>query len=807
MQKDKKDHLSVRPYILVAALLVIVWVTVAWFTGRAYVSWQTSQVYIATENKARVSIGELYDGLLKSLTFLHAVPNLSSREEIFHRTLNNFNYRSDFARTPTKEIKKYLDQNPYLRNANQELSKIISNIDAIGTLWLINRDGYTIASSNANTDESFVGAYFGDQGYFIDAIKGRPAMRFAVGHITKSPGLFFSAPVSSGGEIRGALVAKVDLDYLYYWISMTNGYVIDSFGVIVLAANSEHEMMAVPNATVHRLSQNERLSRYNQSEFRTLDIRPWENDMGSMLYNVGENPAPSYILNAELDEHHLKLMVAIESKELALVDKNRLQLFQALAAGGILFILLSTILTYLFIALQQTKRARARQELIEQITSHDTLTGLYSRSLTDQLIAQSVETASKNKTKFAVLLIDIDHFKDLNDTYGHDVGDELLVEIATRIRSIVKKTDILIRHGADEFIALLLDIKHQEEVAAIAASILAAIRQPYAVLEAAASPTASIGITLYPEDGNTGPILLRHTDDALHHVKTKWRADYVFYQPNMSVDMAARKALEADMIRALDENEFFLVYQPQYSHEQGGISGCEALVRWRHNSGKIIPPNDFIPDAERSGFIVKLGEWVLNEACRQSNVWKEELGKVIPISVNLSAIQIQRADLLDIIRRIIKHHDISPGAIELEVTESMLMSDTKRTLDILREIKSLGFNISIDDFGTGYSSLTYLKKFDADVLKIDRAFIRDIESNINNRSIVNAVISLAKDMDYQVIAEGVENKEQFDLLVGMECSTIQGYWYSRPLPPDEFASFFTKYKYTPITSIDRDKPH
>ena len=792
MREGQNDQLSPRPFILVSTLLVVIWLTISWFSARAYTSWNTSQVYITTENRARVAIGELYDGLLKSLTFLHAVPELASREEIFQRTVRKFNNRADFVRMPEEELRNYLYQNPTVQSANQELARIISNIDAIDALWLINTDGYTIASSNAGTTQSLSAVHVGDHGYFNQAIIGKSAVQFAVDHQTKSPSLFFSTPVRTGGRIVGALVAKVDLDYLYYWISMTKGYVIDNFGVIVLAANSDHEMMALKNAAVHNLRDRESLLRYNQTEFQTLKIQPWKSELGSMLFTVGESIAPSYILTADLNEYQLKLMVAIESPELTLVDSNRQQLFQALGAGGTIFILLSSILTYLFIALQFARKARAKQELIEQITSRDTLTGLYSRSLSDQLITQAIADAAKNNTLVALLLVDADHFKDMNDSFGHDVGDELLVEMATRCRSHVKQNDIIIRQGGDEFLILLQNVKSQDEVTRLAVSLLATLKRPYPILESAATMTASIGIALYPDNGNTAPTLLRHTEDSLNHVKNKGRADYAFYQPSMSVDMAARKALEADMERALEENEFFLVYQPQYSHDPGGISGCEALIRWRHSSGRLIPPNEFIPDAERSGFIVKLGEWVLDEACRQSNEWKNKLGKIIPISVNLSAIQIQSSDLMDIIRRIIERHNIEPGAIELEVTESMIMSDTKRTLDVLREIKSLGINISIDDFGTGYSSLTYLKKFNADVLKIDRAFIRDIESNADNRSIVNAVISLAKDLDYQVVAEGVESREQFDMLMEMECSTIQGFWYSRPLPADEFATFYMK---------------
>jgi len=289
-------------------------------------------------------------------------------------------------------------------------------------------------------------------------------------------------------------------------------------------------------------------------------------------------------------------------------------------------------------------------------------------------------------------------------------------------------------------------------------------------------------------------LLLRRAETALHNVKKKGRADYTFYQTKMSVDLAARKALEMDMMRALENNEFFLVYQPKYSHFLDSIAGCEALIRWQHPTGRIIPPAEFIPIAEYSGFINKLGEWILNEACRQATEWRETLGDEIAISINLSSVQFQRSDLLDIVRSAITQHKITPGNIEFEVTESILMADTELTLNIIQGMKSLGISISIDDFGTGYSSLAYLKKFDADILKIDSSFVCDMENDANDRAIINAVINMSRDLDYQVIAEGVETKKQYDLLIGMGCYTIQGYWFSKPLTPEAFFHFYMEHK-------------
>ena len=657
-------------------------------------------------------------------------------------------------------------------------------------MFLIRKDGLCIASSNADLPESFVGVNYDDREYFRAAMRGKRHQQYAMGRQTNIPGLFFSSPVFSGNEIIGVVVAKIDLPYLSYLTRPTNGFVVDEYGVIVLGPDKEFEMMALPDATVHELAENTRVLRYKRSEIRTIAIQPWANDLGDKLFNVNNQKAPSYVLYADLENFHFRLMVLIKSAELGLINAKRKNLFLALVPSGILLILLVVALAYQFRALQLAKKSRQRQELMEQLAHYDALTGLYSRSLTDRLVSQCVDSASENNTQFAILHFDVDLFREINDSFGQETGDETLRELATRIRLALKGSDIVIRHGGDEFIILLNDIRDPESVARTASDILATISEPFQFRENTFTLSASIGISLYPHDGKTPAKLLRHAEAALTNVKNRGRADYTFYETKMSVELAARKALESDMERALENNEFFLVYQPKFSFTKGGISGCEALIRWRHSSGRIIPPNEFIPIAERSGFIHILGEWIINEACRQSREWQTIFGEVVPVSINLSAIQFQRSDFVDTIRRAIRRHDINPVDLELEVTESILMADTQMTLDIMREIKMLGFRISIDDFGTGYSSLAYLKRFAADTLKIDRIFISDMESNANSRAIISAIISMANNLDYQVIAEGVEKKEQYDLLLEMGCTEIQGFWFSGPLIPEAFKTFY-----------------
>ena len=794
MLNDNSDQLSSRPFIITSALVSLIWVVASWFIAYAYVSWQTSEAYTVTEKKARIAIGELYEGMHRTMSLLHSVPAIVSRDKNMQRALQEFNHHTKPVNMTYEERNKYFQTFPALKNINRELAETVDDVGVISVLWLTRRDGIAVAASNFNAPDSFIGTNYRDREYFQVAMQGRGGQQYAMGHQTGIPGLFFSSPVYENGKIVGVATSKIDLSYLYNWISQTNGFVVDKYGVIIQAADPEYEMMILPNAEVGKLSEQQRKMRYMQTSFETLEITRWENQASSPIYRIGKGSTPYYVLSAELKEHSLKLMIAVESPEIAQKDIRRQILFVTLTGGGILFILLVTALTYHFRALQLTRKSRARRELIEHLASHDSLTGLYSRSLTDQLITQSIAISVRSNSLFAIMFIDVDLFKDINDSFGHETGDDVLRELANRIKATVRANDIVIRHGGDEFIILLNEITDPEDAAIMATSLQTSIQQPIFIQNTNLVLTASIGIAIYPLDGETPSLLLRHADTAVYNVKEKGRADYSFYQTQMSVDLAARKSLEADMIRSLENNEFFLVYQPQYSHLKGGIIGCEALIRWRHPTRGVVPPIEFIPLAERSGFIGVLGEWVLNEACRQTNEWRQQLGTAIPVAVNLSTVQFQRSDLLDIIRRAVKQHQIAPGALELEVTESILMADIERTFGIMQQLKALGIRISIDDFGTGYSSLAYLKKFDADVLKIDRTFVSEMENNSNDRAIINAVISMAQNLDYHVIAEGVESREQYDLLMEMGCYAIQGYWFSRPLTADNFASFYIENK-------------
>ena len=449
MIKNQNESLSPRPFILASAVLAAIWVVVAWMFAHTYISWQSHQVFRATESRAQNAIDELYQGMNKTMTFMQVVPDLASREAVLHRALRDLNYRGNFAGMERKDIRDYLNKNPYGNAASSELAKIAGEIETISEMFLIRKDGVCIASSNSHVAESFVGVSYVDRTYFKVAMSGRRHLQYAMGRQTNIPGLFFSSPVHVGDEIIGVIVSKIDLPYLSHLTRQTNGFMVDEYGVIVLGPNNDFEMMALPGAAVHGLDDNTRLLRYKLSEIRTLGIQPWENDLSARLFQVDNRTAPGYMLYADLDSFHFKLMVFVESAELGLMGNRRQNLFLVLVPAGTLLIMLVVALAYQFRALQLAKKARQKQELVEHLAHYDALTGLYARSQTDRLTSQCIATASGSSTQFAVLHVDVDLFKDVNDRFGHEVGDETLRELATRIRLALKGSDIVIRHGGD----------------------------------------------------------------------------------------------------------------------------------------------------------------------------------------------------------------------------------------------------------------------------------------------------------------------------------------------------------------------
>ncbi|MES2949472.1 MAG: EAL domain-containing protein [Pseudomonadota bacterium] len=428
------------------------------------------------------------------------------------------------------------------------------------------------------------------------------------------------------------------------------------------------------------------------------------------------------------------------------------------------------------------------QHALEYQANHDSLTGLANRNLLNDRIEQAIAWAKRNGHVMGVMLLDLDHFKLINDASGHSAGDALLKEVAHRLTACVRETDTVARLGGDEFVIILTDLPQPDDVDQIAEKILSTLSRPTEVAGRDVFVTASIGVSLYPRDGDHGEILLRYADMAMYRVKEHGRNSVRQFVPEMGSTAISRLDMEGAMRRGLERGEFVLHYQPKIDLATQHVVGAEALIRWQHPQIGLVHPIEFIRLAEETGLILPLGEWVLAEACRQQVLWQQQGLRPLKIAINMSARQFRQDELTDRIAAIFTGTGADPAQFILELTESMVMHDVDSTLMSLRALKKLGVSLSLDDFGTGYSSLSYLRRFPIDELKIDRSFINDIHTNADDAAIAGAIIAMARSLGLSVVAEGVENKEQADLLSTLGCNQVQGYYYARPLTVTAFAN-------------------
>ena len=428
--------------------------------------------------------------------------------------------------------------------------------------------------------------------------------------------------------------------------------------------------------------------------------------------------------------------------------------------------------------------AQANRELV-QAALHDPLTHLPNRMLLQDRIEQAIEQARRRNGMVAVMFCDLDGFKLVNDVYGHQFGDRLLVLMAERVRGLLRPQDTLARLGGDEFVAVL-GVDSADDAEMIAERITNAAAEAFSIDAAELRLSTSIGIALYPEDAATERELMAHADAAMYHTKQSGRNGYTFFTESMQASASRRLRLLQDLRRALERDELVLHYQPKYPASGQPLSGAEALLRWQHPELGMIGPDTFIPIAERSGLILPIGDWVLDKACAQLRSWHDAGHPELTMAVNLSALQFTTPGLIDTVREALARHHLEPRYLTLEVTETTAMKDVEASLQLLNALTAMGVRISIDDFGTGYSSLLYLKRMPASELKIDRAFVRDLETNSEDAAIVSSIVALGRSLQLQVVAEGVETEAQRAYLNQLGCDVLQGYHLGKPMPADEF---------------------
>jgi diguanylate cyclase (GGDEF)-like protein/PAS domain S-box-containing protein len=433
--------------------------------------------------------------------------------------------------------------------------------------------------------------------------------------------------------------------------------------------------------------------------------------------------------------------------------------------------------------------ARAMALQMAHSAQHDFLTGLPNRMLLNDRISQAITLARRHMRHLAVLFMDLDGFKHINDSLGHPTGDKLLQSIAGRLVGCVRASDTVSRQGGDEFVVLLSEVQLSEDTAITAKRILQAVAAPHSIGQHDLHVTASIGVSVYPEDGIDTDTLIKNADTAMYQAKENGRQSFQFFKPAMNARAVERQSIEEGLRRALERQEFKLYYQPKVNLMTGAITGAEALIRWLHPTRGLVSPADFIPVAEDCGLILPIGAWVLREACKQAQAWIDVGLPAITMAVNVSAMEFRDKNFLAGLVAILAETGFDPRSLELELTESVLMKHAASTATILRTLRESGIRVAVDDFGTGYSSLSYLQKFPIDAVKIDQSFIRQISTAGDDTTIVKAVIGMARGLKLRVIAEGVETQEEAAFLRAYRCEEAQGYFFSRPVPAQQFAMF------------------
>src|SRR5580658_110231 len=430
--------------------------------------------------------------------------------------------------------------------------------------------------------------------------------------------------------------------------------------------------------------------------------------------------------------------------------------------------------------------ARAMTRKMTHLAQHDSLTDLPNRVLLNDRLREAIILSRRHQRELSVLFLDLDRFKHINDSLGHVVGDRLLQSVAQRLFACVRSSDTVGRQGGDEFVVLLWEVRRAEDAAITAAKILAALRKPHLIDEHELHITASIGIVTYPEDGTDVETLMKKADLAMYHAKQTKHDSYQFFKPEMNARAIERQSVEDTLHYALERQELVLHYQPKFNLETGEIIGAEALIRWRHPQRGLVPPAQFISIAEECGLIVPIGRWVLREACRQARAWQTAGLPPLCVAINVSAVELRTPGFVAGVRTVLKETGLEPRYLEIELTEKVLVEDSRSVAEVLKELKDIGVLLALDDFGTGYSNLSQLRRFPIDTLKIDQSFVRDLAVDEDDAGIVTAVIGMGKSLHMRVVAEGVETRQQLEILQEHGCPEGQGFYFCGPVPAEQF---------------------
>lgn len=636
------------------------------------------------------------------------------------------------------------------------------------TVSVANRDGLIIDSTAA-----LVGQNVAQQDSFL---KQRAGATFFIGQLPQGPTGDGKLPFSrrlndADGAFDGVVIVAVDAAYF------VSGYETSSFG--------EHGVLGLIGSDgIFRVRRSgEAVVSGDIIHYASVVSAEDAPDPAKLATNSWDG-VRRWTVARELYGFPLAILVGLSADEqLAPARREaRRYLWQA-SIASIVVILIAALLGRMSWQLAQ---GRLRESYLAY---HDGLTDLPNRSMFSKVLSQSISEANRYQRQLAVAFLDLDGFKQINDTLGHEAGDELLKEVARRLRGCVRESDTVARLGGDEFVVLLPQLDDGQHAAKVAQKILAAIAKPFTLIGQEFRVTASIGISTFPADGLDEQTLTKNADLAMYHAKEEGKNNFQFYSAKLNANSLERLTLESSLRHALEHNEFRLHYQAKRDFASGRVTGMEVLLRWEHPDLGTVTPMRFIPIAEETGLIVPIGKWVLNTACAQNVAWQQQGLPALPIAVNLSARQFHDGSLVQDIQSILAVSGMKPNLLELEIAEKLLTHDIEHTLRILTELKALGVRIAIDDFGTGYASLATLQRFPLDTIKIDRSFVRDLTITAApvDTGLADAIIAMGKSLSLTIVAQGVETKDQAEFLRTHACDELQGFYFKKPLPADQFA--------------------
>ncbi|XPV68675.1 MAG: EAL domain-containing protein [Halarcobacter sp.] len=585
------------------------------------------------------------------------------------------------------------------------------------------------------------------------------------------------AIVNEKGQFAGLIQAAVRAEYfqsIYASLDLSKHHNITLFNdKLQIIATSSPQMQSQLGKTID--------SSILRDFVKSKDLEK------SYTSNLEEDGTERYYIARKVGQYPLYIIVSHTVKD-QLFEWNRQLIWSIVGIFVLAFVLIGWIVVWLrsydsalALANRMTSAYEKTLQEIQYLAEHDFLTDLPNRTFLEEYM-NSLTKNQEEKIKIALLFLDLDHFKDVNDTLGHTVGDKLLIQVAKRLIKILDNKSIICRQGGDEFVILLKEYPNSFSLSDTAQRLIKAIEKPFLVDAHEFVISASIGISIYPQHGTDVITLLKNADTAMYQSKADGGGKYHFFNEEMNIKVLNRVDMISNLRQAIINNEFVLHYQPQVDGFSGRIIGVEALIRWNHPKEGEISPVQFIPAAEESGLINPIGDWVLKEACKQAKIWKDKGLPSLTMAVNVSAVQLRQADFIDKVMSIVKNSGLSADCIELEITESALIRDTQRIVKILEKLREEGIRLSVDDFGTGYSSLGYLKHLPFNKIKIDQSFVRGVPQNEDDVSITQAIIGLAKSLKMELIAEGVETQEQCKFLLNQDCQEMQGYYFGKPMP-------------------------